>query len=157
MAEPRETWCEQVGAADHLVEAGEAELGEDFAHFLGDERHQVDDLVRRAGELGAQAFVLRADADGAGVGMALAHHDAAHGEQAGRADAVLFRAQHRRHDDVAAGAQAAIGAQRDLVAQVVERQHVVRFGKADLPRQAGELDRGLRAMRPCRRHGRRSG
>ena len=49
-----------------------------------------------------------------------------------------------------ARAQAAIGAQRDLVAQVVERQHVVRFGQADLPRQAGELDRGLGRGRPRR-------
>jgi len=111
---------EQVRTADHLIKSRKAEIGEDFANFLGDERHQVHDFVRRTGELGAQAFVLRADADGAGVGMALAHHDAAHRQKAGGADAVLLRAQHRRDDDVAPRTQAAIGTQRDLIAQVVE-------------------------------------
>ena len=38
--------AEQFGAADHLVEAAEAEPREDVAHFLGDEGHQVDDLFR---------------------------------------------------------------------------------------------------------------
>ena len=38
--------AEQFGAADHLVEAAHAEPGEDVAHFLGDEGHQVDDLFR---------------------------------------------------------------------------------------------------------------
>ena len=68
--------------------------------------------------------------------MALAHHDAAHGHERGRADAILFGPEHRGDDDVAPGAQAAVRAQRHLVTQVVQRQHLVRFGKADLPRQA---------------------
>ena len=75
---------QQVGAADHLLQRAEAERGQDLAHLLGDEAEQVDDLLRRAGELRAQRFVLRADADRAGVGMALAHHDAAHGDRARR-------------------------------------------------------------------------
>ena len=40
---------EEVGAADHLVEAGEAQLGQDLANFLRNEGHEVHDLVRRAG------------------------------------------------------------------------------------------------------------
>ena len=60
----------------------------------------------------AQALVLGADADRAGVGMALPHHDAAHGDQRRRADAEFLRAHHRRHHDVAAGADAAVGAQQ---------------------------------------------
>jgi hypothetical protein len=31
--------AQEFGAADHLVEALHAELGEDVAHFLGDEGH----------------------------------------------------------------------------------------------------------------------
>src|SRR3546814_16888587 len=34
----------QFGAADHLVEAAAAELGENPAHFLGEDGHLVDDL-----------------------------------------------------------------------------------------------------------------
>jgi hypothetical protein len=63
-------------------------------------------------ELGAQRLVLRADADRAGVGMALAHHDAAHGDQRGGADAEFLGAQHGGDHHVAAGFDAAIGAQR---------------------------------------------
>ena len=93
-------------------ERAEAERGQDLAHLLGDEAEQVDDLLRRAGELLRAALVLRADADRAGVGMALPHHDAAHGDQRGRADAEFLGAEHRGDDDVAAGADAAVGAQR---------------------------------------------
>jgi hypothetical protein len=60
----------------------------------------------------ARSFVLGADADRAGVGVALAHHDAAHGDQRGRADAELLGAQHGGDHDVAAGLDAAVGAQR---------------------------------------------
>ena len=92
-------------------------------------------------ELGAQLGVLGADADRAGVGMALPHHDAAHGDQRGRADAVLLGAQHGGDHHVAAGLDAAVGAQQHLVAQPVERQHLVGLGQAHLPGHAGILDR----------------
>ncbi len=79
-AAPRLT--QQVGAADDLINGAGADGGQDFADLLGDEGEEVDHLLRRAGELGAQALVLRADADRAGVGMALTHHQTAHGDQA---------------------------------------------------------------------------
>jgi hypothetical protein len=101
---------QQVGAANDFLQRTDAQAGQDFADLLGDEGEEVDDFFRRAGEAGAEFLVLGADADRAGVGMALAHHDAAHGDQAGGADAELFRAQHRRDDDVAPGAHAAVGA-----------------------------------------------
>ena len=37
---------ELVGAADHFVERAEAELRHDLAQFLGDEPHEIDDVVR---------------------------------------------------------------------------------------------------------------
>ena len=107
--------------------------------------------------LARRRLVLGADAHRAGVGMALAHHDAAHGDQAGGADAELLGAQHGGDDDVAAGAHAAVGAQAHRVAQVVQRQHLVGFRQAHLPRAAGVLDRGLGRGARCRRRGRRSG
>ena len=54
------------------------------------EGDQVDDLVGIAGELVAQRFVLGTHANGAGVGLTLTHHDAAHRDQGSRADAVFF-------------------------------------------------------------------
>ena len=42
------------------------------------------------------------------------------------------------------GPQPAVGPEDHPLAQVVDRQHLVRLGKPHLPRQPGELDRGLR-------------
>ena len=135
---------QQLRPSDDLIKAAHAETGEDFAHFLGDEGHEVDDLFRRAGELGAQAFVLHAHAHRAGVAVALAHHDAAHRHQRQRADAIFLRAQDRRDHDVAPGLEAAVGAQLHPVAQAVQRQHLIGFGQAHFPRETGELDAGVR-------------
>jgi hypothetical protein len=69
---------EPVDAADHLVDAAEAELRHDLAQVLGDEAHEVHDVLRLAGEFLAQLRILRRHADRAGVEVAHAHHDAAH-------------------------------------------------------------------------------
>ena len=53
--------------------------------------------------------------------MALPHHDAAHGNQAKRADAKLFGAEDCRDHNVTACLQAAIGAQFHAVAQAIQR------------------------------------
>ena len=95
-------------------------------------------------ELLPQLFVLRADADRAGVGMALTHHDAAHGDQAGGADAELLGAEHGGDHHVAPGLDAAVGAQFHPMAQPVQHQHLVRLGQAHFPRQARIFDRALR-------------
>ena len=73
---------QQFGASDHLVKAAIAKLSQYFADFFGDEGHQVDDLFRRAREFFAQRFILNTHTNRASVRMALAHHDAAHGNEA---------------------------------------------------------------------------
>ena len=77
--------------------------------------------------------------------MALPHHDAAHRDEARRADAELLGAEHRGDHHVAAGLDAAVGAQLHAMPQAIEHQHLMRFGKPHLPRQPGVLDRALRA------------
>ena len=47
-------------------------------------------------------------------------------------------------EQVAAGLEAAVGAQRDAVAQVVAQQDLVDLGQAELPRRADVLDRRQR-------------
>ncbi len=86
----------------------EAELGHQLAHLLGDEEEVVDDVLGLAGEVLAQHRVLRRDADRAGVQMALAHHDAAGGDQRRRREAELVGAQQRADHHVAPGAEAAV-------------------------------------------------
>jgi hypothetical protein len=68
-------------APDHLVERAEAELRHELARFLGDEEEVVDHVLGRAREALAQLRVLRRDANGTRVEVALAHHDAAFDDQ----------------------------------------------------------------------------
>ena len=131
---PRLDLAQQVGAADGLLQRAQAQRRQDLAHLLGDEAHQVDDLLRRAGEALAQVGALGADADRAGVGVALADQDAAHGDQGQRADAVLLGPEQGGDDDVAAGLDAAVGAQGDAVAQAVEGQDLVDLATGPSPR-----------------------
>ena len=136
---------QQVGAPDDLVERARAQRGQNLAHLLGHEAEQIHHLLRRTGELLAQRRVLGADPDRAGVRVALAHHDAAHGDQGRGADAVLLGAQERGDDHVAPGADAAVGAQAQVLAQAVEGQHLMDLAEAHLPGHAGVLDRRLGA------------
>ena len=116
----------------------------DVAQFFGDEEEVVDHVLWRAGEAGAQDGVLRCDADGAGVEVALAHHDAARRDQGGCREAELVRAEQRADGDVAAGAQAAIDLHGDAAAQFVQHERLLGFGEADFPRAAGVRQRGER-------------
>ncbi len=119
-----------------------AELGHQLAHFLGDEEEEVDDVLGLALEALAQHRVLRRNTDRAGVEVTLAHHDAAGRDQRCGGKAELVGAEQRADHDVAAGADAAIDLYGDAAAQPVGHQRLVRFGKPDLPRRAGMLDRG---------------
>ena len=74
--------------------------------------------------------------------MALPHHDAAHGNERGRANAKLLSTQHGRHHHVTPSLQAAIGAQPHPVAQPVELQDLMRLRQPHLPGQASIFDRG---------------
>jgi hypothetical protein len=120
----------------------EAHGGHELAHFLGDEEEVVDDVLGLALEALAQHRVLRGDADGAGVEVALAHHDAASRDQRRGGEAELVGAEQCADDDVSAGAQAAVDLHRDARAQTVQHQRLVGLGEADFPRRAGMLDRG---------------
>ena len=59
-------------------------------------------------------------------------------------EAELLGAEQRGDHDVAAGLQLAVGLHDDAAAQVVEHQHLLRLGQAELPGNAGVLDRGQR-------------
>ena len=66
--------------------------------------------------------------------MALAHHDAAGGDQRRGGETELVRAQQSGDGDVAPGAQAAVGLDRDPVTQAVEQQSLLGLRQPDLPR-----------------------
>ena len=128
--------------ADHLVERAVAKFSHQRAHIFGDEEEIVDDVLRLADEALAQDRVLGRDADRAGVQMALAHHDAAGGDQRSGGEAELVRAQKRADHDVAAGAHAAVDLHRNARSQAIHHQRLMRLRETDLPRASGVLDRG---------------
>ena len=74
--------------------------------------------------------------------MALAHRDAAGGDQGGGGEAEFVGAEQRADHDIAAGSQPAINLHSDPRTQPVQDQSLLRLGKADFPRNAGVLDRG---------------
>ena len=99
---------EQIGTADQVVEAPDAETRHDPARLLGDEEHEVDDVLGLAGEALPQLGILRRDPDRTGVEMAGAHHYAPRRDQRRRREAHLVRAEERCDDDVSTGLQLAV-------------------------------------------------
>ena len=102
-------------------------------------------------ELGAQVLALRGDPGRARVEVALAGHVAADRHERGGPERELLRAEQRGDQQVATGLEAAVGPQRDPVAQVVAQQDLVDLGEAQLPRRADVLDRATAATRRSRR------
>ena len=72
--------------------------------------------------------------------MALAHHNAPHGNQRRGANPIFIRTEHRRHDNITASFPATIGPQNDFAPQIIHRQHLMHLRKAHFPRQARMFD-----------------
>ena len=97
-----------------------------------------------AGEALAQLRILRGDADGTGVQVADAHHNAAHGDQRRGGKAKLFSAQHGGNHHIATCLQLPIRLNDNTTPQVIEHERLVGFCQPKLPRQSRMLDAGLR-------------
>ena len=108
--------AQEIAAANQLVDRVDPDLSHQFAQVLGDKEEVADDLVGGATEAFAQDGVLRGDADGAGVEMADAHHDAARGDEWCRREAKFFGPEQRPDHHVATCAEATIDLQRHLCA-----------------------------------------
>ena len=136
---------QKLRAADQLVEGAHPQLRHQLAHFIGHEEEVVHDVLGLAGETAAQHRILRGHAHRAGVEVALAHHDAALGHQRCRGKAEFIGAQDAADHHVAPGLHLTIGLDAHAAAQAVEHQRLLRFGKPQLPRRAGMLERRQRA------------
>ena len=135
---------QRIHPADHLVDRAEAQPRHDLAQLLGHHEEVVDDMLRLALELAPQRRVLGGDAHRAGVQVALAHHDAAEGDERRGGEAELLGAQQAGDGDVPPGLELAVRLQHHPGAQVVDHQGLVGFGDAQFPRQPGVLDGGQR-------------
>ena len=88
--------AEAVVPAGEIAERTGAKLREAIADLFGERTEISDDHFRFAIEASAEFFVLGGDADGAGVEMALAGHDAADGEERGGAETEFIGAEKAR-------------------------------------------------------------
>ena len=100
---------ELVHAADHFIHVAEAELCHVLANLFGEKEEEVDDMLGLAGEAGAEDGILGGDSDRAGIEVAFAHHDAAHGNERGGGKAEFLGTEESGDDDVAAGLELAVG------------------------------------------------
>ena len=130
--------------ADDLADGPRADRGELAPEVLGDGHEVALDHLGRAGELGPQVLALGGDPGRTRVEVALARHVAADRDERRGPERELLGAEERGDEQVAAGLEAAVGAQRDPVAQVVAEQDLVDLGQAELPRRADVLDRRQR-------------
>jgi hypothetical protein len=103
----------------HVLEAAVAELRHVAADLLGHHEEEVHHVLGFARELLAQQRVLRGHAHGAGVEVALAHHDAAQRDERPGREAKLLGAQQRRDHHVAPRLELAVRLQPHARPQVV--------------------------------------
>ena len=88
----------------------------------------------------AQHRILRGHADGAGVEMAFAHHDAACSNQRCGCKAELIRTEQGTNDHVTTGTNATIHLHGNARAEMVFDQGLMRFSQADFPRASRVFD-----------------
>ena len=137
--------------SDDLADRRRAHGRELAPEILGEGFGEPLDLLGRARELRPEVLALGRDAGRAGVEVALASHVAAERHEHRRPERELLGAEERGDEQVAARPQAAVGAERDPIAEAVPEQRLVDLGEAQLPRRADVLDRGQRrCARPAR-------
>ena len=73
--------------------------------------------------------------------MALAHHDAAHGDQWQGGETEFFSTQHGGNSHVTAGLNFSIHLKAHAAAQIVHHQRLLRFRKAKFPRNSRVTNR----------------
>src|ERR687890_460253 len=130
---------ELVGATDHLLEGPEAHPRQVLPHLFGDEEEVVDDVLGRTGEALSELGVLGRDTHRARVQVAYAHHDAARGHERRRRESEVLGPEERRHCDVAARLELAVGLQDHTSPQPVLDENLLGLGDTELPRQPGVL------------------
>ena len=136
---------EQVRPADQVLEAADAEFGHDATGLFGHEEEVVDDGAGLAAEALPEFRILRGDADGTCVEVALAHHHAAFDDERRCRKAEFVRAEHGADDDVAPRLDLAVDLDRNAVAQAVDDERLLSFGETELPGAARVLHRRERA------------
>ena len=138
------TGVEQIGAANQLIKAADAQLRHDFAHFFSHKEEIVHHVLGLALKLLAQHRILRGHANRTGVQVAFAHHDAALDHQRCSRKTKLIGTQQCANHNIAACLHLAISLHADAATQTIDDQGLLGFRQTKLPRRASMLDRGDR-------------
>ena len=72
--------------------------------------------------------------------MALAHHDAAHGDERRGSETKLFGSQQGGDNDIAPGLQFAVGLHTNTAAQIIQQEDLLRLRQTKFPGNASVLD-----------------
>mmetsp|Transcript_3922 Transcript_3922/g.9364 ORF Transcript_3922/g.9364 Transcript_3922/m.9364 type:complete len:332 (+) Transcript_3922:783-1778(+) len=128
---------EHVGPPHHLAHCFESHGSHVLAHLLGHHEHVVDDMFGLPIKLCTQLRVLSCDPHRARVGVALAHHDAAHGDERGGGKAKLLGAKKCSDCCVKASPHLPVCLENCPAAEIVRHKDLVRLRDAELPREAG--------------------
>ena len=119
---------EELGrTSDEFVDGANTQTGHDFARFSSDAHHIVYHVIGSSFELSAPFGVGGCNSYGAVVEVALAHVDTAHRDHGNGSKVHLLRSQDGSDDDVASGAEAAIGSQGDIIPKLVHHENLMGF------------------------------
>mmetsp|Transcript_17602 Transcript_17602/g.50690 ORF Transcript_17602/g.50690 Transcript_17602/m.50690 type:complete len:133 (-) Transcript_17602:531-929(-) len=91
------------------------------------------------GEFLSKFFILGRNSDGACVQMALAHHDASHGDERSRGKSEFFRSKQGSDGNIATGLDLTVGLKLHSVAKAVENKSLLSLCKPEFPRKTATL------------------
>ena len=137
--------AQTLGMANHLIDGAEAQARHDLTQLLGNKEHKVLNVLGLAAEAATQAAVLRGDAGGASILLAVALHEAAHRDERHGRKAKLLGAQQAGDGNIGAVHELAVGLEHHARAQAVLQQRLLGLGKAKLQRQTRMPDRVARS------------
>ena len=127
----------EIRAAYDILEMTETHLGQILPYFLGKEGVIIHQILTLAEEVGAKLGILGGNTHGAGIGMALAHKNAAEHNQLGSAEAEFTRAQQSHCNHIVTCLELTVHLHLDYSAQIVQHEGLLGFGKTYFGRNSG--------------------
>ena len=137
-----------VASTHHVFELVEAEVRHDLTQVFCDETHVVHHILGLACEAFPELLILRADAEGAGILVADTEHLAADRDERAGAEAEELCAQEAGDGRIPTGQEFAVCFELHAVAELIQEEDLLRFGKSQLPRKSRMAHAGPRRC-PC--------
>mmetsp|Transcript_15954 Transcript_15954/g.39104 ORF Transcript_15954/g.39104 Transcript_15954/m.39104 type:complete len:753 (+) Transcript_15954:902-3160(+) len=131
---------EVLGLANHFFHRSVAKFSHNLTNFLSNKEEIVYNVLWLTSELLSEFFILSSNTHGAGIQMALSHHDATHGDQRGSCKTILFSSKKTGNSDIASSLELTISLQLDAVTESIENKSLLSLSKTKFPRKSTSLD-----------------